>query len=1210
MTDPILRIDELFRRPVTRDIPPVVYFHEQTPAKLADEVREYIVTGGYESSDPRHARVPDGIHEQFVRLLKTLHRERTNPVGPALPASWISGFYGSGKSSFAKLLGLALDGCVLPDGTTLAEALLARDESPRAGELRAAWRELTADLKPMSVVFDIGSMARDGEHIHAVVVRAVQRRLGYCPTSELVAEEELRLERDEEYAEFLACAEKTLKAPWQVMKSKEQADDHFSHVLSVMRPDRYPTPTDWIRAHARRRGKGLPVQESVELIASMLDIREPERTLFLVVDEVSQYVHDSQDRMLKLQSFVSALGGELKGRVWLLVTGQQKLEEAGANSVLDKLKDRFPHGLRVHLSATNIRDVVHRRLLAKHADKEVALEALFHKHRADLKLYGFRCDEITAADFVEVYPMLPAHIELVLQITTQLRQRSTRMQGDSHAIRGLLQLLGEVFRRRDLAAQPIGTLLTIEDVYEVLHTALDSDVQSTLAQIFQHCADTKDEVGAQVARAVAMLELVQERETFATKAELVTQCLYRRLGQPNRLDEISAALERLRHAGLLSLTEKHGYRIQSSSGQDWNKERGDLPAGFERVSEVVREALEEVLDVDRPRLGSRAFSIQTLYTDRLAQDAVIGKRSPNDAALTLDLRFVTSREERATTDWAPKSASEPLRDRMLWVVGDPGQTEDLARTLAKSRRMIERYAPKRESLTDDKKRLLREEEALAEEHLAQLRSALARAFHGGTVYFRGRAIDPREKGAAFNSSLHAIAAALLPDIYPHFADFAVTDTELGQLLAKDLHGPSEKFLEKGLGILGRDAGKYEPTCAGAVPQRVLQVIQRETGVSGERLLKLFLAPPYGYAPDVVRACVAGLLRAGKIRIVPESGDPLTSTNDPGVADLFLRDREFKRADIFPHTEPVSARDRASICKLLDAVLGLNIERDNDHIADAVHSHFGREREKLREIERRFDRLPGRPPLPETLQKFGKALEACRVNRHVEPTVLAVKTHLDALRDGFGESKVLLADLTEAAIDTLADAKSAFDHELAQLAAIEEDEELKEERLVLERRFEGERPWRDIGDVPPAVSRIRQAYQAARRDAMGDHEQAAEAARARLKVHEDFAKLSADQAHAVLQPIADALFVTTAEAVAPDLATLVHTFPGRLAKAVELAEDRLLRELESKTEVQYARVALELRGREIGTEAQLEAVLREIDDKIRPQIKEGRRVRLT
>ena len=48
--------------------------------------------------------------------------------------------------------------------------------------------------------------------------------------------------------------------------------------------------------------------------------------------------------------------------------------------------------------------------------------------------------------------MLPGQIDLILQITTALRTRSARAQGDDQAIRGLLQLLGELFR--EPAASP------------------------------------------------------------------------------------------------------------------------------------------------------------------------------------------------------------------------------------------------------------------------------------------------------------------------------------------------------------------------------------------------------------------------------------------------------------------------------------------------------------------------------------------------------------------------------------------------------------------------------------------------------------------------------------------------------------------------------------------------------------------------------------
>ena len=49
--------------------------------------------------------------------------------------------------------------------------------------------------------------------------------------------------------------------------------------------------------------------------------------------------------MLRLQSFVSDLGQKLKGKVWLLVTGQQKLEEGGDQSVLGATigLDGVPH---------------------------------------------------------------------------------------------------------------------------------------------------------------------------------------------------------------------------------------------------------------------------------------------------------------------------------------------------------------------------------------------------------------------------------------------------------------------------------------------------------------------------------------------------------------------------------------------------------------------------------------------------------------------------------------------------------------------------------------------------------------------------------------------------------------------------------------------------------------------------------------------------
>ncbi|GCL39448.1 hypothetical protein SR1949_45740 [Sphaerospermopsis reniformis] len=571
-----MTIKEIFAADVARNIAPVVYFHEQDPAKVLEEVSEYIITGGYPEQDPRHKRVQSGIHEQFVKLLKGIAAELQKRGGVELPASWISGFYGSGKSSFAKLLGLALDGIILPNGRTLADTLLERDDSPKSQEFRDAWYELRNQLDPIAVVFDIGAVARDDEDIHSAVKREIQSRLGYCTISNYVADHELKLELDRKWDEFLSCAEQTLGEPWSTAKKDQLAEEAFSEVMHAMNPSRYIDPMSWLDSRAgAQTGIGTSVAETTKAIIDMLNFRAPGKTLFVVVDEVSQYIYQNTNRMLKLQSFVSDLGQKLKGRVWLLATGQQKLEDSDDESNIGKLKDRFPPKLRVHLAPTNIRDVVHKRLLKKAPSKEPELRTLFQQHRSDLKLYGYKCDSITEEDFVEVYPMLPGYVDLLMQITSNLRTRSSRAKGDDYAIRGLLQLLGELFREQKLGDKPIGALVTLENIYEVQQSALDADVQNTLARIFNHEQVINDEMAVKVAKVVALLELIQEQEPTTTN--LVSQCLYSELGMNNPESSVTLALEKLRGLGLLSYSDKLGYKIQSSAGQEWQREREPKP---------------------------------------------------------------------------------------------------------------------------------------------------------------------------------------------------------------------------------------------------------------------------------------------------------------------------------------------------------------------------------------------------------------------------------------------------------------------------------------------------------------------------------------------------------------------------------------------------------------------------------------------------------
>lgn len=1209
-----MQIRELFAADVTRDIPPVVYFHEQSPTKLQAEVSEYIITGGYPEGDPRAKRYgttgsSGGIHEQFVRLLQGITHELCRKGGPENPASWISGFYGSGKSSFAKLVGLALDGVVLPDATPLEKALLARDDSPKRQELLAAWQELRGRVDPIAVVFDIGGVARDNEHIHAAVLRRVQARLGYCSKSNLVADHELKLQKDGEWEHFQHVARQVLKKDWAQAKEEEQADDHFSHVLHVMNPDRYRDPTSWIDSRAgSRTGAGSSVREVVDAIDAMLAINAEGKTLFIVVDEVSQYVHQDDGRMLKLQSFVSDLGQKLKGVVWLFATGQQKLEDQAEQSGIAKMKDRFPQHLRVHLGTTNIRDVVHKRLLRKKPERVAELRDLFQKHRGDLKLYGYGCESITEEDFVEVYPMLPGHIDLLMQITSNLRSRSTRTQGDDHAIRGLLQLLGELFREQKLAEKPVGDLVTLDAIFEVQHTALDADVQATLSRIFSH-QDVRDDAMAQrVAKAVALLEQIQEQ--VPTTAELVASCLYPRLGEGNRVQVITEALERLRGLNLLSYSEKTGFKVQSSAGQEWERERLDYPVTIEAISEILQGTLKVLVGSmqERPKYKGRSFPWALWFSDgRQAHDVKL-MDAREDSTAAVDFRYIKDGRDAAT--WVQKSAQEQLYNRVVWVVGE-GAIESTARELARSRKMIGRYKARWASLPKAKQQLVLEEEARLEDIEKGVQKAVAGAFHEGAIYFRGQQLRPRDMGAVFTSALVSVANRVLPDLYPHTTDLiAVTDSEILQLLDAELAGPSTKFLDGALGILSLDDQKYIATCKGEHPKRVATEIQKTGGVSGQTLIATFIGPPYGYPSDLVRACCAGLLRAKQVRIRNEAGDEITSYRDAGVRDLFTKDRMFRKAEFFPPAEdPVSARDRIAIGKFFENSLGADLDREDEPFADAAFKYFPRQRDVLREIERRFDELPGRPPLPERLAKLGKALEDCCRNRPIQKIVLELKRNLDALRDGMEQLQILKAEMTDQAIAAVGDASKVRDYQLAQLTEASSLAGLEADAEAIHEHFRSDTPWRGIHGIEEARGRVEERYVEVRKAILSQQSAEAEKAQARIKVIPGFELLSADQAHRVLKPILDAQIDTTPEAVSPTLLGLKETFASRLGPAEELARDRLDDERNKSTEKKVVKVEANIRGREVESREQLQAIFRELEERIGPLLDQGDRVRI-
>jgi hypothetical protein len=905
---------------------------------------------------------------------------------------------------------------------------------------------------------------------------------------------------------------------------------------------------------------------------------------------------------------VSALGQRLKGKVWLLATGQQKLEEGtSVASAVGKLKDRFPAALRVHLGIANIRDVVHKRLLRKKKQNESDLVQLFRQHRSELSLYAYRGDEISETDFVEIYPLLPGHVDLLLDITSGLRSRSLRTQGDSHAIRGLLQLLGDLFREKRLASYEVGTLISIDLIYDVLSSALDNDVQMTLGRAFEFCQHQGDPLFARVVKAVAMLELVSDHQK--TSEELIARCLYQKLGDGNLQPGVQKALDALKGASFVSYSEKTGYKIESSAGQEWQNERDNYAPTAEQRSEMVREALEQTIrDVDGAKLEHLTLPWLVLYSDDLGEREVRIKDERKYTVVTVDLQFTKG---QGMDVWVPRSDTSQYRDRLIWVVRDLDSVAYAATKLIRSQRMVERYGNNPSSLTDERQRLLRDERDRLDAAKAELREVVQAAFMAGQLFFRGRQTNPQDLGATFAAALTAFGNRIVAELYPHPAIFAVSDKDILYLIENlELAAPPPVLCQDRLGVLALDAGRYEAVCSGRVPTDLLKFVKEHGGVNGSTLLSHFGSPPHGVPPDVIRASVVGLLRAHKVRIeIPGIGE-ITSTRDEGAREL-LKDTGLRKATLTCNTkETLEVRDRNAICKLFKELLNADVPRDNDAIADAAVKQFAILRERLTIIGERFRRLPRETVYPQALVKLEGALESCRRDRRVEPTVLAVKRSLSALRDGITLLCRMETDLSDRAIDAVTEAERVRAHYWPPLEAVGCSEDARNAASALVAHLTTERPWEDTGELLRHVELLLGEYRALRRSILTHHEEELAAAIEGLKRRPGLEKLDADERHLVIRPLREGAAARTDEkAIVPALEAL----EGLLSAARVAGEGKALAELdavlESKGASPVVEVSLELAGREIADVDALERLLQELRKRILHELEAKHRVRI-
>jgi hypothetical protein len=728
----------------------------------------------------------------------------------------------------------------------------------------------------------------------------------------------------------------------------------------------------------------------------------------------------------------------------------------------------------------------------------------------------------------------------------------------------------------------------------------------TISRALDLATKRDDTMLARVVKAVAMLELAQDT-LKKVSAELVARCLYERLGQGNQQPDVQRALDALAGESLIAFSEQTGYKIESSAGQEWQKERDGYVPGPELQSKAIQSALGELVkDAESPALGKLELPWLALFSDTYgARDARI-RDERKHTIMTVDFQLAKGDQET----WGALSDDAAHRDRILWIVGELDGPREAARKLLRSARMVEDKGRNAGPPGDERQRLLMEERNRLDAARRELAEVVRKAFMAGQFYFRGRHFHPKDYGSSFELALTAFGNRTAAELYPHPTTDAVSDKDVLYLIENgELSAPPPVFGPDRLGILSLDAGRYEATCAGRVPSQVFDYIKNNAGVTGTTVLAHFGAPPHGVSPDAVRASVVGLLRAGKVRVDLAGGGELTRVRDEGAREL-LKDSVFRKASLFVNTEQVDPRVLVKICQFFKEALGIDVNRSDDAIADAAVDHLKGVRERLTQLDEEFRRLPRDVKYPEALTKLAKALEDCRRSRSTKPVVGAVTRQLPALRDGVQLLRRMETDLNDATIAILRDAESVREYRAPSLKAMGASTEELDALRNMEIHLGSDRPWEDTAQLVPKVALLREAYRARRKSVLTVHAARLEDTTEQLKRREGVEKLNPDQRHRVLRHLQDAAGAGGTE---NDVAPALETLEVLLAERRQAAELKALAELDSLLEEAGAGATVEvqtgLSGREVRSVPEFERLLEGLRQRVLAELTANHRVRL-
>lgn len=883
-----MKIRELFTKPIDRPINGVIKADQRDAESIWQELDEYVVT--------------KQLTEYFRRFFDAFLATADNPKDPVLSARmgvWVSGFFGSGKSHFIKILSYLLENieAVNPKDGTIKRAAQFFDEQKIKDAMLLADVQRATQGSSDVILFNIDAKAdskSDRDVILQVFLRVFNEKLGYSGDAPHVAHMERHLVSKGAYDAFKAAFAEKNGSTWEAERDAvDFLRDDVVHAFAKALNQSEESAAAWFD-NARDTFR-INIEGLAKMIQEYLATKPAGHRIIFLVDEVGQFIGDNTQLMLTLQTITEQLGTLCKGRAWVIVTSQEDIDAAigEANKAksqdFSKIQGRFH--TRLSLASSNTDEVIGERLLAKTEAAHLALRDRFEQKgdiiNNQLAFVGnsvnMRCYK-DSAEFVATYPFAPYQFALLQKIFESIRKVGATGKHLSKGERSLLDAFQSAAVHN--ADRGLDALVPLYDFYSSIESFIDTSAKLSIDQAPDNPALEAFDVS--LLKALFLIRYIPDI-VKPNIDNLATLCV----------DQIDADKLDLKRRIQESLARLEQQRLVSRNGDLWffltNEER-DVAREIGHVAVSANEKwrlLSELVfdDILAGQTKVRHKDTKADYEINRLLDGAPWKNANHQ--LTLEVVTPLGDDYEKLTDAKCILRSSESGGRALIRLAE-GDRLDIELTLYLQ---IEKFidSPKASSAAASLKRILSDRKEENRERRTRILAQLSELMVTGDFYALGQ--KPQIKAVNPTTLLDELVNYLISNTYtklPYLkARQADPIAEIKAVLASNNIGQHGLKLEgeEGNHLAIKEMGEYLHLKASAERVLLSDVVDRFTGI------------PWGWKPEwEVVLLVARLFMAGEIKLMCE-GDDL----DPKSAvDPLTKAVRFKQVAILKKKVPDAA----------------------------------------------------------------------------------------------------------------------------------------------------------------------------------------------------------------------------------------------------------------------------------------------------------------